>query len=47
MDPMMIGLGLGFGIGLRSMVFALGPLSDLARTLLAQGKPRQTQTCIH
>ena len=46
MDPMMIGLGLGLGIGLRSMVFALGPLKELARTLLAHGVSRKTQTCI-
>ena len=25
----------------------LGPLRNLVRTLLAQGKPRQTQTCIY
>ena len=24
----------------------LGPLRDIVRTLLAQGKPKQTQTCI-
>ena len=24
----------------------LGPLRDIVRTLLTQGKPRQTQTCV-
>ena len=50
-NPMVIALGLELRLGLGFWVMShniiLEPLRDLVKTLLVQGKPRQTQICIY